>query len=243
SFHVRNAFSAAYMSLFDPDINSIEALKQVFGAVRNSGVVRTLGKLDYSGDEITDAVRYLSDDPVVSRQALERLTQRGTKVGPYTWPEVAKILDQALGRGLRRPAERAFEATATNQADLLSRLSEIDHLGREVFNNGSKAGIAFRRMVKTGSDMADSIEKRFRAQATLSLLAKGVPPDQALKRVGDAFVDYSLNSEVERFLRDVIPFAKFSLHSLKWAKNIAHEPRLVNWMVRARSRQDHEGHS
>ena len=162
-----------------------------------------------------------------------RLAQSGKKVGTHEWPKVLEILDGALGEGVKRPTP--LLGGMGNYADLdnvARTLGNLDVLGREIHTNGPAIKQAFGNMVSVGSAMANEAEAIGRTRALLELLETGMDPVRAYEEVGRLFVDYSVNSEVERFLRDVIPFAKFSLGALRWSSDIARRPALVNWMGR-----------
>lgn len=54
-------------------------------------------------------------------------------------------------------------------------------------------------------------ETLMRVNGFLALLSKGIDPAEAARRVNKVFVDYSLVSKGQRTLRDVIPFAQYSV--------------------------------
>lgn len=224
NFHVRNAYGAAFMGLFDPDVG-MSGFKQLWGATRNSGLVAKFSKLGYTGDEITKVTRLLDSDPVQAKALLEELKATGKTVGKYSWDEVYDTLLKALGPETNR-------RVSSNATDLMTRLAEVDYLGRDVWRKSEdlkRLGAGrlrimsewFKRASSFGMDMSNSIERRFRANAVIELMGKGVAPDEAIKRMERAFVNYNVNSEAERFLRDVIPFFKFASHSGLWAKEFA----------------------
>jgi hypothetical protein len=225
-FHVRNLVSATFMGLFDEDLG-FTGVKAAWETMRNASNVATFGKLGYSGSDLSNVVKLFADDAATRAKALEELNATGKRVGTYTWPEVASILDRTLG-------------PRVSQSDLMQRLGHIDALGREIFLPATAPGLApqvrmaraFRRWTKIGEDMASSLETTFRSNAMLQLLAKGVDATEAIRRVNRAFVNYNVNSVTERFLRDTIPFARFTIGSSVWLKTMAEKPRVLNWMGR-----------
>lgn len=232
AFHIRNTVGAMFMGLTDPDLGI--NVKKGLEAVMNGKVMQKLGKAGWGPEDINAWVKYLSDDIAEHTAAAAHFAAKpGLRIGKYSVEEVGKILDGAgLGPQLRKKAR--------NMADLADELfANTDMLGR-----GLRGGVrltepgglsrAYRKVVETTYESADLVERRFRANAIIELLQKGASPESAIKRMGRAFVNYDINSEVERLLRDVIPFAKFATHSTVWAKNIAENPSLVTWMARAR---------
>lgn len=229
-FHVRNGLSAMVMAGMDEEIGwsaGGRAVKSVFNSMLNSGIVRRLSGKGLAPDEISHVVGLLSHEPAERAASLAFLEASGKTYGNRTWREIADILDGAI-------------PDKVNMADLDRQMSNIDAFGREIRDSWRQAVLepgraprlrkAFQKVVQVGQDAANAIESRFRASAMLELLDKGVEPTAALARVNRAFVDYSVNSTTERFLRDVIPFFRFQLGSTAWLKTIANRPRLVGWM-------------
>lgn len=248
NFHIRNNTGAIMMHAFHPDSGWGQGFRQAWGALRHGPLVRALAGRDYKGDEISAVVRALvTEDPSERAEMLARLAKSGKTWGGRSWNEVVGLMDNFLGA----KTKSADVTDLTRRIEELPNWSEILH-GRGSFKDrtGSdlraaarfakdpsrsarkKLQISFRRMVKLGMDIADDMEVRHRATAFLALLDKGLEPTQAMKQVGDMFVDYSLNSTVERVIRDIFPFAKFVIGSTKWAKTVAERPRLVSWMGR-----------
>jgi hypothetical protein len=78
--------------------------------------------------------------------------------------------------------------------------------------------------VSMGEKISNHVEGTFRANAYLTLVRKGVNPTEAAARVEKAFVKYSVNSEFERGLRDIFPFARFMIGSTAWLGSMAQAP-------------------
>jgi hypothetical protein len=214
----------------------------------------------YEGDDIARVVRYMdastAEEIRIAEEGIKALKESGKRIGRYDWDEVKGALDQLLGERVNQ----ADLMLRVGETDFLAReiFSPSGRPGGQgTFSGGSglvedvfgKGGIiaeawqnkapfrglykAFRRWTKLGQDIATSTEQRFRANMLLELLGKDVPIQTAIKKVKRAFVDYSVQSATEQFLRDTIPFARFTIGSTAWLKSIAQEPRLVSWMARA----------
>ena len=218
-FHVRNAMSAVAMGLLDPEVGWA-GTRAMWDYVRNGAIVRGFLKMGYTADEVTEAVRYLTDpDPLIRAGALSRLENSGKMVGNYTWGEVAQILRRTLGQRI-------------SQADILSTLDEgFFHEGAKAAREAAtsegalnKAAEFFVKFRELGENWANQIEHRFRTHATIELLRKGVPADEVVQRVNRIFVDYSVNSTTERWMRDVFPFARFMVGSSAWLKSMVERP-------------------
>jgi hypothetical protein len=71
-------------------------------------------------------------------------------------------------------------------------------------------------------------ESAMRMNAWLDLVRQGVDDAEAAKKVADAFIDYRVASAGERTLRDVIPFAKFTVEQTpRTLEAIARRPVLT----------------
>ena len=246
SFHVRNMLSMPFMAVLSTPGQIAEQLKTTWQVMTRSWFVDWFEKAGANGDQIGNLVRFLSGNVDESKAALKALKEGGApKVGNYTWDEVAETLEAAMGQKPRGPGGPVLGDMVGNPADLdeASRIfGNFDKLGREIHTNGHKARQAWNAMVRAGSGIANEAEQANRARVVLKLLESGMSKAQAIEEAGRLFVDYSHVSEIERFLRDVIPFAKFSLGALRWSSDIARRPALVNWIGRVQgSARDSEG--
>jgi hypothetical protein len=224
SYLVKNTVGAWSMFMLDPAMrqgNFIANTRATFEALFDSFFVRTLGVKGFVPDEIANFMTVLGDtDPRRVQEALTSIRASQRKIGNHSMSEVMDGLDVLLGGHFTIRGERQV----LGSADLAFRWTDYDFYMREITQNGPSLKIAFNRLVKLGTDTAEFTERRLRAQGFISLLEKGVPIDEAIKRVGDAFVDYSMNSTAERWLRDVIPFAKWSLGAAKWGEKVLTDP-------------------
>jgi len=176
-----------------------------------------------------------------AEQAMLRL-EEGGKLGPggRTWREVFTIYENA-GLGMNRHSE----------ADLMAEVAKLtDHSSwRALFagdawkeaNAGAKARLAWSQYVKVGERMGNFTEDLHRFQAINRALDKGLSPTDAIDAVSKAFVNYNVNSAQERFLRDVVPFAKFSIGAMAWTGQLARRPGETGMTLMARTRAAAEG--
>lgn len=226
-FHVRNVASAVAMGLFDNQIGGAVGAR-VLPFVKNSGVVRTLTREGWSGDEIANFVRAMSPDLDEAARGADAVRALGKRVGNYTATEVLGQVKNLLGR------------RGVSQADLMGQLSEIDRYGHLVQGqNASRIRQGFDWWTRLGEKISNHVENSFRINAYMQLIEKGVRPTDAVRRVGKAFVDYSVNSQTEYVLRQVIPFARFSIGSAAWLRPMAERP--LASVIAARARYSAEG--
>lgn len=235
SFHARNTIGAAFMGLFNPDVGA-KGFVQILGAMRNSTLVRKLSGLGFDEKQVTRFMRALDD--TAAAPAMQRaLMDEGVKIGKYSSDEVLDAIRMSVGPQVAgRPG--------ANATDLMGQITDVDFLGREVFRSNKalkdlgaagprKAQEFFRKFIKLGTDMGDAVETRFRANSIIALMASGKTPAQAVKQTNRAFVGYNINSEIERGLRDIIPFFKFASHSAVWSKELATGPTVGLRMLRS----------
>lgn len=97
--------------------------------------------------------------------------------------------------------------------------------------------------VSAGARVGKFMENTFRGSMFLRMVDGGLHPEEAAKRVGRMFVEYDVNSEAERLLRDIIPFFKFTTASLPpIVGSVATAPRRITPLARAQgSLQQEEG--
>lgn len=89
--------------------------------------------------------------------------------------------------------------------------------------------------------VAEGIEDRMRAQGFVHALRKGISPEDAARATRDAFIDYEMVSSLHRNIRDVIPFAQFTIgQTPRTLKAILERPRVLSPLV-ASSRKEEGG--
>jgi hypothetical protein len=235
----RNILGAFTMASHSPELAQgpkglAGNLRALTDAVQDVFLVKTLGHKSWAPQHISDFITAIDGPAVEVEQAVARLKDSGMVFGSHTAGEVIDQVRELLGPRFAPNGDRLH----LGSADIATGFYNLDKYGREVVTNGPWAKKAFHRIVQQGVDVSEWSERRFRLQGYLSALDAGVSPANAKQMVNDAYVDYSMNSEVERWLRDYIPFAKWSLGASKWAKTIANRPALVNWMGHVRGTEE-----
>ena len=196
SYFVRNHIGAGIMSLFDPDTRV--SAKAFLQAVPYSNLIRKLTGLgDFDTPNKTALfVRAAYGDKGASAKLL------GHRVGQWDASEITEHLRMIVG-------------DSTNQADLMLKSDDLAKM---------RTGNPYDKMVALGNDIADHTESTLRADSFLTLVKKGVEPGEAFTRVQRAFVNYDRQSNVERAVRDIFPFARFTIGSLGWVGEMAKRP-------------------
>jgi len=230
AFHARNATSAVWMGLMDPDIG-FAGVSGLVRSVRDGRIARAL--VGESQDDMAKMLRALWDPSDANKAALE-----GIKVGTWTGRE---IVDQAAGavvggkftsnEVLRSLPERLGETARTSPkilGDIRSVLAGEKKVSG-ILRSAAQGDIPlYNKAVDLGRDISNLVEDSFRLSGYIALIKKGRTPTEAARRVAKAYVDYDVVSNVERFIRDVFPFARFQIGNTPVAlQAIARRPRIV----------------
>ncbi|RME04187.1 MAG: hypothetical protein D6812_04500, partial [Deltaproteobacteria bacterium] len=241
AFHIRNTTSAVIMAGFDADAwrsprGVLRSMAAMFASIQDGFLAQVLGKgkkgfSELQGPILADYVRALSGRGPEAMQAIERLRNAPGSIGRYTHAEVIETMLKGLGPRFR-------SGVSASADDLMLAVTRAEALGRDVFETPQSLIELFRATVKTASSVAEAIETRHRANLILALLEQGASPEEAIRRMQKAFVNYDLNSTVERTLRDVFPFIRFFIGSGFWIKSIAERPALVSWIADLRQEGD-----
>lgn len=194
SYHVRNALSAVVQTALDPDLGLADGVRALTRALWDAPALARAERLGLDSDQALVLMRAADADPA----ALE-LVQRMTIAGrPGT-----KVLEGLLGAMSRAGGEAdLFEAATT-----LERL-RIPVPGREGAARVLDLPGAYQRLAYAA---ANRVEQSFRVHGYLALLAKGVEPLDAAKRIARQYVDYAPQSAADKALRDLVPFARFPI--------------------------------
>lgn len=249
-FRFRNLFSNPLQAMFHPDIK-FAGMKPVLEAIRNDGAVRWgirkfskwAGRdaAEWSQDMGLDSAALHAMDPdqrvawatqtftraVMSPSVSERVAARnalggltGIKHGPYTFSQVFDVMDQVIGnRGV-------------NQSDLQQGIDSIQDLYGTlntvtVHSDPNYMGQfvrKFREFVKTGEQWSGELETQWRMLTALQLMEKGKTPLEVVTEVNRLQVDYSRQSEIEGWIRAVIPFARYMIGASGWAGDMLRNP-------------------
>lgn len=185
AFHARNMISTWGQILLDPDMGLKDAVKVMSAQVFDMPILHTLSKpLREQGDvyKFLRAANNPADQAAV--QAASAI-----KIGRYTGDEVLDFAKQGVVR---------------------------NNFGEEVLE---ELGLGVRTMSGTGrhglgkiaSKVSAYVEDRARLTAFVGLLEKGVPAPEAIRRTQRMFVDYDVQGSLDRMLRDVVPYARFTV--------------------------------
>ena len=214
-YHIRNTISSIVMGTLNPDIGW-SGLKAAFRLIPGTGKkarnTRVLHKALHADQNI--AIEGLKE--------VNRLSSQGVKVGGMDIKEFLDIAKGALGGRVSHSAMDIVSETG-EAFDLLNRKGQ---------------SIAHKAMFQWGENLANRVENFMRLTSLETLIKKGYEPSAALSAVQKQFVDYSLVSEWEKTLRDMIPFIKYQLGSLNWAKQVVSRPRQISWVGKMQQDQD-----
>lgn len=233
SYHFRNQVSSLVQALFDPDVG-LAGLRSLLPTIRGVGVVEQLAKANWGDNDValflralqgnSEALARVDDLPNyhnwTAKEVLGQL--RGARYSHQSMADL--MLDMRPEKNLGR------FAAASKRRDPIAEVREF----REKGFGGATLGL-FGGLVGLAEQVANWLEGSARINAHLTLLAKGVEPAEAVDRVGRIFVNYDVNSVAERAVRDVFPFAKFSLASVAWLEEFARRPLTLTPLARAQS--------
>ena len=215
AFHIRNILAGIWMAAAHPHVGLASGLKhtaQIFwdGVASAVEKVPGIGKLPRS--QLTRILQGGATDAAVA----------GTH---YTEKEIAELLKtQGVTRASFVRSEDLYDALAPVRKARSSGAA----LGKKVY--ASVLGTRFPSMV------SDAIESRMRAQGFVHALRKGLSPQDAAKATRDAFIDYEMVSGLHRNIRDLIPFAQFTIGQTP--RTILERPRVLSPLVASSRRGD-----
>lgn len=194
SYHVRNLLAATVQTALDPDLSLADGVRALWQTVRNGRAIALREKLGLESDQALILMRAADADP----EAL-RLVE-GMTIAGRSGKEVL--------RGLTLAASRAGgEADLFESASTLQRIG-LPVPGRQGLGRVLDGGAAVVDLAYKAANLA---ENTMRTHNYLALLAKGVDPIAAGKRVSRAFVDYNVQSAADGVLRDLVPFARYGI--------------------------------
>ena len=209
-FHLRNFVGSIFMGALDPDIgwSGIKAGLEL-GGVAGNGHLWLINKSLHADQK--KAAKFMKE--------IDTLGAQGAKIGDMDIREFRQLAKRALGGRISHTAGDISSGVG-DMFDLLNRHERklgVNPLGKGWLNLGENLG--------------NYIENQMRLNALRSYVMKGVSPHEAIFRMQKQFVDYSVQSNLENFLRDFVPFIKFQMGSLAWAKQLAERPRHVSWLT------------
>lgn len=248
-FRFRNLFSNPLQAMFHPDIK-FAGLAPMLESVRNDGLVRWgITKFNkwansnakvWSQDMGLDSAALHKMDPeqrlawatqtfVRATQApsvTERISARnamgglvGIKHGPYIFSQVFDVMDKVLGN------RDLLQSDLTNGVETVKDFYGI--INRPLHNDPNAMGLfvrKFREFVDTGQQWAGELETQWRTLTALQLMEQGKTPLEVVTEVNRLQVDYSRNSEIEGWIRAVVPFARYMVGATGWAADMLRNP-------------------
>ncbi len=231
------------MSALDPNIGLRNGIGAFVRTVRESRVAKALGDTN-SDDDIAKLLRAMWDGKPESMKAL-----KGIKIGDYSaeevmaqaqgvvvggqftaheltnalqkgWKEMQRVDPGLLGNGIKE-AQKVLAKTGPNKGYKVSNVLEK-------IAAGEVDAPVFSKLIHLGRGASDLVEDTFRLSGYVGLIKSGFTPTEAAMRTAKAYVDYNTQSSVERFLRQIAPFARFQLGMTPVAvKGMAQRPLLV----------------
>lgn len=216
SFHVRNIISTWGQTLLDPELTLKDSLNVFKAQVADLPLVRALTKPSREQGDVYRFIR-ASNNPL-DKQAQRDL--RGIKIGRYTGEEVLAHAKKGILRN--NFGEEILD-------DLGLRLKSIHDQGPVTLPG--KVGRALRKLA---TDASGYVEDRARMTAFVALLEKGMGASEAIRRVSRMYVGYDLQGATDRLLRDVIPYARFSVgNTTAVIDELTRRPGLISGQVSA----------
>lgn len=152
----------------------------------------------FGNTTVEDMLLHLNGDA----QALQRL--QGAKIGQYSWEEVLSFAqgtvlgqdafskEQLVRAGFRRARDEVIPEVITRAAGKVP-----------------VAGKVFNGWLEGMSRLASGMEDRARLGTFIDLLGQGWDVEQAIKRTGDLYVNYNVQSDVDAMLRQIFPLMRF----------------------------------
>jgi hypothetical protein len=243
SFVMRNVMSSAIQGTLDPDIGFAGAAG-FFRAVTDGPIAQAL--MPHAPNDVGKVLRAIrAPDDAVAQAAL-----KDVRIGTYSAEEVVRMArgvltghsfaDSEVFEVLRRWPELGKRAGREELEKIAKTFEGTELLSRLP----PKRLELLRAAVKYPAMLSQYAEDSFRVASFMALVRKGVDPGEAVKRVQSAFVDYNVNSGTERMIRDLIPFARYSIGSAPVTlKAVAQRPRTVlplSYLMRDSVRGDEE---
>ncbi len=217
--HMRNAASAALQAWSDESIGGIEAARIFVRSLYEGPLIQFTQHLPAGERGIF--LKAASGGPgwEAARAQAGRM-----RIGRHSGEAVLRALDSVTGSG--GPLDIALDPSrrmATGLATPVSRSQRVISAGFGAGIGGLAAGpvgaavgaplgaAVGGRAADLGYRVAAGLEDSFRRQHLLALISKGVEPTEAVQRVSRAFVDYAEQGKLDRWLRDLFLFSRYSV--------------------------------
>lgn len=228
SYFTRNALGGVVAASLDPEIG-VRGAVQIARTLKDLPLVYALGKHGFSPSDtglmiraVEGGMEALSPADLVRLQGLEF---GGRKAADLLEPLRAGVLlpnahhdmdfFTAVGDAARiQEIVRQEAASATGAVGgILSAYREAGRAFKGEVNTAWAPAMvdAFRALMKPLAVVNSKIENSLRTAAWLHYVGKGWDPSAASAKVRERFVDYTFNSDTERAVRDLFPFARYSI--------------------------------
>ena len=228
AFYSRNLASAAFMAALDPDLGpttALRILKAGFQVPFLSWLSRATGRKWAKSDMavLVDAIENGWDDVPGMMERTGLSSAEIAAVGARKHPGVGLTYMEITEHARRN----VVQANAFRMMDDLGMLGDLETVKRvadegivqglkDVWNgvNPSDYGKAFdvmKVLVRPGARINDHVEASARLTSFLGYLEKGYGLEEATEKVLKRFVDYSYQSNTERWIRDLSLFARYKI--------------------------------
>ncbi len=215
AFHARNFISSTIMAMMDPNMGLMDAMRAAWRTMADAPILDKLkGVPQGDAAKLVRAIR----GEEIPLDVLERI-----EYGGVSGRELLRLARQVKGgHGASSDIQQAF--------DTFERMVDVDMRG--LTGNAVTKVLNPQNWRRVGTSVSDYMEASFRVNSLLALLKKGVHKDDAVTRVKRMFVDYDRQSVTETFLRDIIPFIRFTIGiTPQAAKVIYNKPRVFQATV------------
>lgn len=196
-YHFRNALGAIFQTALDPDMTLVDGIRAALATITNVPAINSAKKLNVASGDAVALMRAANGD-AAAVEALKGMTIAG-RPG-------SEVLDALVGSVISH---------AGGEADVFESVSNATRLGRarpQLRNAGAKIPLeAYQRYQDLAYKLANYTENSFRTHGYLTLLGKGVEPVEAAQRVNKIYLNYNVQSQADRVLRDLFPFIRFPL--------------------------------
>lgn len=223
AFHIRNIISGVWQAAAHPEIGLASGVRHI-GQIFYDAVAKAVEKVPGITNVPRSRLTYIVRASKGGAEDLARLTDKVVKGTPYTERQIAELLRKhGVTRNAYVTAEQIYDALEPVRAMGARGARKI---GRRVYE--AVLGTKFPAYV------AESIEDRMRANGFVHALRKGLDPQDAARATREAFIDYEMVSNLHRNIRDVIPFAQFTIgQTPRTLKTILERPRALSPLVAA----------
>lgn len=238
AFHARNLVSTWFQPLTDLSMSAKDSAKIMVAQVADLPLLRVLSKPFREQGAIYKFMEAANNPLNDAAQA----AAKKLKIGRYTGDQVLRYAKQGLlrnnfgeevledmGMGVRTMREQTESNGPVRR--LLNKIG-VPVRGLDTTKGRARAWKGW--LDKTASDVSAYVEDRARFVAFVGLLEKGIPAEEAIKRTGRMFVNYDVQSAVDRTLRDVVPYARFTVGNTPVAlAGVARRPAIATPSVAA----------